>query len=115
VITLEPRYDFTNAPLTAEVLHGEEPFHCVRCGTPFGAKSSVERIVERLKGHTMFQNAEQLRLIQMCDNCRVVTLAESGDDPFRGGERPRVRTTEDYQAAEEQARKTGKKIDDFLS
>jgi hypothetical protein len=26
-----------------------------------------------------------------------------------------VRTTEDYKAAEEQARKTGKKIDDFLS
>ncbi|MEW5961934.1 MAG: 4Fe-4S dicluster domain-containing protein [Pseudomonadota bacterium] len=115
VITLEPRYDFTNAPLTAEVLHGEEPFHCVRCGTPFGARSSVERIVERLKGHTMFQNAEQLRLIQMCDNCRVVTLAESADDPFRGGERPRVRTTEDYHLAEEQARKTGKKVDDFLS
>lgn len=115
VITLEPRYDFTNAPLNAVVLHGEEPFHCVRCGTPFGAKSSVERIVERLKGHSMFRNAEQLRLIQMCDNCRVVTLAESTDDPFRGGERPRVRTTEDYKAAEEQARKTGKKVDDFLT
>lgn len=115
VISLEPRYDFTNAPLSAEVLHSEEPFHCVRCGTPFGAKSSVERIVERLKGHAMFRDADQLRLIQMCDNCRVVTLAESRDDPFRSADRPTVRTTDDYKAAESEAKRTGKKPEDFLS
>lgn len=114
-IKLEPRYDFTNAPLTAIALHGEEPFHCVRCGTPFGAKSSVERIVERLKGHTMFQAEGQLRLIQMCDNCRVITLAESSNDPFRAADRPRVRTTDDYKEAEDQAKRSGKKPEDFLS
>jgi len=115
VIRLEPRYNFTNAALSAEVLHGEEPFKCVRCGTPFGAKSSVERVVERLKGHSMFRGEEQVRLIQMCDNCRVITLAESSNDPFRAADRPRVRTTDDYKAAEEAAKRTGKKPEDFLS
>ena len=115
VIRLEPRYNFTNAALSAEVLHGEEPFKCVRCGTPFGAKSSVERVVERLKGHSMFRGEEQVRLIQMCDNCRVITLAESSNDPFRAADRPRVRTTDDYKAAEEAAKRTGRKPEDFLS
>ncbi len=50
----------------------------------------------------MFQNEAQLRLIQMCDTCRVVTVSEAGNDPMRVGERPRVRTTEDY-LAERQA------------
>jgi ferredoxin len=120
VIALAPGYDFTPAAMAPAVLKSEEPFHCVSCGKPFGTKSTIERVTARLKGrHAMFQNAEQLRLIQMCDTCRVVALSAQGNDPMRLGERPRVRTTEDYlaEAKEEQARAKpagGKKPDDFL-
>ena len=41
-------------------------------------------------------NAAALRRIQMCADCRVIDLAESGDDPFAGPPRPLTRTTEDY-------------------
>ena len=50
VISLEPRYDFTPAALAPVVLKAEEPFHCKRCGKPFGTRSSVEKVMERLKG-----------------------------------------------------------------
>ena len=90
VISLEPRYNFSPAAMTPEVIKGEEPFHCVSCGKPFGTKSTLmERVLSRPKGkHAMFQTEAQLRLIQMCDTCRIVTVAESGEDPMGGGARP---------------------------
>lgn len=115
VITLEPRYNFLPSAMTPEVLNSEEPFACVSCGKPFGARATIEKIVRRLESHSMFRNAEQLRLIQMCDTCRVVAVAEEGMDPYRLGERPRVRTTEDYLAAEAAAKAQGKNPDDFLN
>jgi ferredoxin len=121
VITLEPRYNFAPAALSPVVLNTEEPFHCVACGKPFGTKASIERVLARLKGrHAMFQTEAQLRVIQMCDNCRVIALAEQGNDPFKGPARPRVRTTEDYLTGQSEGRDTsaiepGKKPEDFLS
>ena len=116
-ITLVPRFNFTNDALSASVLHTEEPFECVRCAKPFGTRSMVEKVVERLEGHSMFKNEAQLRLIQMCDNCRVITMAEKNDDPFSKGERPRIRTTDDDLLAEAQAEAaaTTKSPKDYLS
>lgn len=114
VITLDPGYDFRDATLRPEVLKSEEPFHCISCGKPFGTQATITAVVAKLKGrHAMFQNEAQLNLIQMCDTCRVVALSESGNDPMTLGERPRVRTTDDY-VAEAHAAKP-KKPDDFLS
>lgn len=116
VISLEPRYNFTPSVLSAEILNQEEPFNCVRCGKVFGTKATVERVVAELKGkHWMFQTDEQTQLIKMCDNCRVEAMSDMSDDPFKLGERPRVRTTDDYLAAEALAKKTGKTPDDFLN
>lgn len=113
VITLEPRYNFAPAALSPIVLKAEEPFHCVSCGKPFGTKASIERVLVRLKGrHAMFQTEDQLRLIQMCDNCRVIAVAEQGGDPFKGPARPRVRTTEDYLSGAAEA-PSGKKPEDL--
>lgn len=120
VIGLEPRYDTTNAALSPVVLKSEEPFHCVSCGKAFGTRATIERVLERLQGrHAMFKNSEQAQLIQMCDTCRVTTLANSGNDPFRLGERPRVRTTDDYLAEREgpahPTQDAARKPDDFLN
>ena len=73
VITLTPQLDFRAATARARVLKEEEPFCCIRCGKPFGVKSSVERVAAKLEGkHWMFKNsAQRLDVIKMCADCRV--------------------------------------------
>ncbi len=96
-ITLQPQLDLTDAAFTQKVVHEEEPFACVECGVLFGVKSTVERITEKLAGnHAMFSSPETIRMIQMCDNCRIQAQYHSADNPFASKERPRVRTSEDY-------------------
>jgi ferredoxin len=96
VITLVPRYDFTEDARKRRVLHEEEPFCCVSCGKPFGAKSTIEKMIDQLAGrHPMFQGAAAERL-KMCEDCRVVAQFQDGDGVMAGAQRPRVRTTDDY-------------------
>ncbi|MBY5935654.1 4Fe-4S binding protein [Tateyamaria omphalii] len=94
-ITYEPRLNLTDAALTQTILNEEEPFPCIECGALFGSKSAIDRITDKLKDHAMF-SGDKLRMIQMCDNCRVTAQFHADDNPFQGGERPRVRTTDDY-------------------
>ena len=96
-ITLEPRMNLTDGALSQRVLYEEEPFPCISCGALFGSKSTVERITEKLAGnHAMFATSQAAQMIQMCENCRIQAQFHSTDNPFQGGERPRVRTTDDY-------------------
>jgi ferredoxin len=96
-ITLEPRYNFRHEAASPIVLNEDEPFACVRCGKPFGSKKAIDGIIAKLEGkHWMFESGKQTELLKMCDNCRVVAMAESSNDPFKMGEVPRTRTTEDY-------------------
>ncbi len=97
VISLEPRYNFADAAADPRRIKTEEPFECVRCGKPFGTKSSIERIVEQLANkHSMFQDEAVIERIKMCEDCRVIDQLEARDDPMRGADRPVTRTTEDY-------------------
>ena len=98
VITLRPQLDFRAATASARVLKQEEPFHCTRCGKPFGVKSTIERVTAKLEGkHWMFQGkASRLDLLKMCEDCRVVVVTESEFDPYGAPPRPKIRTTEDY-------------------
>ena len=96
-ITLEPRLDISDAAFSQRVLKEEEPYPCIECGKLFGVKSTVERIVAKLEGqHSMFIGSDNARLIRMCDDCRVKAQYHGDAAPFRMGDRPRVRTTEDY-------------------
>lgn len=95
-ITYEPRLDLTEAALTQRILNEEEPFACIECGALFGVKSTIEKITEKLAAHSMFAGEDKLKMIQMCDNCRVNAQFHAEDNPFSGGERPKPRTTEDY-------------------
>lgn len=94
-ISYEPRLDLTDAALSQTILNEEEPFACIDCGALFGSKSAIDRITEKLTDHAMF-SGDKLRMIQMCDNCRVNAQFHSNENPFAAGERPRVRTTDDY-------------------
>ena len=97
VIKLDPRYNFTASVREPITIKEEEPFECISCDKPFGTKSTVERIVVKLEGnHAMFQNKAQIDVIKMCDDCRVIAVSNAGGDPMTMGERPKVRTTEDY-------------------
>jgi ferredoxin len=98
VITLKPQLDFRAATADARVLKQEDPFLCVRCGKPFGVKSTIERIAAKLEGkHWMFQNsAQRLEVIKMCEDCRVIAITEQELDPYAGPPRPKPRTTDDY-------------------
>jgi len=96
-ITLEPRFDLSDAALSQRVLHEEEPFACIECGALFGVKSTISKITEKLAGkHAMFASPDAVRMIQMCDTCRVKAQFKATDNPMQGGARPRQRTTDDY-------------------
>ena len=111
VITLEPRFNTAEAAMRPVILHEEEPATCVSCGKPFGTRSTIERIKSKLGGqHYMFQSEAQIRLIEMCDDCRIDAQWNMDDSLFASGGRPRIRTTEDYVNADKQ----GLSVDDFL-
>jgi len=106
-IQLVAQLDLSDAALSTRVLHEEEPFACIECGKLFGVKSTIERISEKLQGkHWMFTNSDNIRLVQMCDDCRVKAQFHMQDAPMALGQRPRPRTTDDYLA---ERKKTEKK------
>jgi ferredoxin len=111
VITLVPQLDFRAATASARVLKQEEPFACIRCGKPFGTKSTIERVIAKLEGkHWMFQDsARRLDVLKMCADCRAIAVTEDKMDPYAAGARPRARTTEDYlrEAAERERMERG--------
>jgi len=107
VMTLKPRIDFGAARAAARVLKEEEPFCCIRCGKPFGVKSTIERVVAQLEGkHWMYAGrSRRLDVIKMCDDCRVAAATEQGFDPYAVQRQP-ARTTDDY-LREREAQKQG--------
>ena len=98
VISLKPQIDFRSATAMSRIIKQEEPFECIRCGKPFGVKSTVERVVAKLEGkHWMFKDSRnRLDVIKMCADCRVNAMVADNFDPFATTPRPKVRTTEDY-------------------
>jgi ferredoxin len=97
-ITLTPQIDFAAWEAPKRILKEEQPFCCTACGKPFGVRSGIERVQQRLAGHWMFQgDAGQARLavLSMCEDCRVEAIVNEGFDPHDGTTRV-VRTTADY-------------------
>ena len=96
VIELTPRYNFTGEGRSAQVVKEEKPFECIKCGKAFGVKSSIDKMVEQLAGHSMFSDENALDRVKMCPDCRVVDVFDEPDTPMAAAPRPRTRTTEDY-------------------
>jgi ferredoxin len=98
VISLKPQLDFRAATAPARVLKQEEPFCCIRCGKPFGVKSTIERVAAKLAGrHWMYKDQpKRLDVLKMCDDCRVAVISEEDFDPYGSPPRQPVRTTDDY-------------------
>jgi len=109
VISLTPRLSFLAEAGEAQIIKEEEPFECIRCGKPFGAKSSVEKMVAKLEDHPMFQEKGGTERLKMCDDCRVFALAEEDEHPMASGARPMPRTTDDYLKEREDLRQAAAK------
>jgi len=106
VIRLLPRIDFRAVTAPPRVLKEEQPFTCIKCGKPFGVKSTIERISKQLENqHWMYPGgSDRLDLIKMCDDCRVAAVAANEFDPHGVPLRPRARTTDDYLRDRQQER-----------
>ncbi|MFH6786060.1 MULTISPECIES: 4Fe-4S binding protein [Methylobacterium] len=104
VIGLKPQLDFAAWAAPRRVLKEEEPFDCISCGKAFGTRSTIERVIGRLRDrHWMFagQAGEQrIKALMMCDTCRVSHVLTEGFDPH-AAEQNRPRTSEDYVRARE--------------
>jgi ferredoxin len=102
IVGLEPRLDFPAWDAPRQILKEEEPFHCVSCAKPFGTRASVERVTAKLRDrHWMFSGNEgqaRLRVLMMCEDCRVEAVVNESFDPHAMPPRPAPRTTEDYLA-----------------
>lgn len=98
-IGLVPQLDFAAWAAPRRVLKEEEPFDCIACGKAFGTRSTIERVVGRLRDrHWMFAGQageERIKALMMCDTCRVSHVLTAGFDPH-AAEENRPRTSEDY-------------------
>ena len=95
VISLTPRLDLRAWSAGAITIKQEEPYPCIACGKPFGARSSVERIVAKLsEKHWMFSgaNAKRINVVRMCEDCRVEAVMNESFDPHQAPPRPLPRT-----------------------
>jgi ferredoxin len=108
VISLRPQLDFDAARAPARILKEEAPFCCIRCGKPFGVKSTIDRVVAKLEGkHWMYTgSSRRLDVIRMCDDCRVAAASEEGFDPY-GLQKQPARTTDDYLREREAQKRNG--------
>ena len=79
-IALEPRIVFDpHARAQRQVLMRDVPFHCVGCGKPFATTRTIERMLQRLSSHWMYQDKpEQMARLKMCEDCRVKDMFADG-------------------------------------
>ncbi len=104
VITLTPRFNFHKEAREAVIVKAEEPFECIKCGEPFGVKSSIDQMIGKLRGHSMFSEEGALERVKMCPDCRVADQFDDPDTPMAVGDRPEIRTTADYMEEREKLR-----------
>lgn len=97
-ITLTPQIDFDAWDTPRRILHEEAPFCCTTCGTAFATRSGIERVQSKLGDHWMFNGdagAQRLKVLEMCEDCRVEEIVNQGFDPH-GETIRKVRTRADY-------------------
>jgi ferredoxin len=97
-VTLKVGISFAPEARTPVLLKEDEPFCCPSCGKPFGTKKSVEATILRLKDHPNFAKIPGMSVdhLRLCEDCRVIAIAETSNDPLTFAPRPKPRTTDDY-------------------
>jgi len=96
VISLLPQFNLADSAMNAELVIEDTPFHCTSCDKPFGSSRSIERVIDKLSGHSMFSGSRQTDMLKMCEDCRVEAMFDNDDRLMDVGERRKPRTTDDY-------------------
>lgn len=100
VISLTPRIDFEAWGSPRRIVKEEEPFACIACGKPFGTRSTIERVIGKLRErHWMFSGPAgeaRIQSLMMCEDCRVEAALNQGFDPHAVPDRAKPRTSDDY-------------------
>ena len=96
VISLIPQFNLADSAMNAELVIEDTPFHCTGCGKPFGSSRSIEKVIEKLSGHSMCTGSKQTDMLKMCEDCRVEVMFSEDDRILDVGERRKPRTTDDY-------------------
>jgi ferredoxin len=78
-ITLRSRLLIGAEARRERILNEAEPFHCVRCGKPFGTRQMIDAMSAKLAAHAVFADGRALARIRMCADCRVADMMEGGD------------------------------------
>ena len=106
VITLKPQLDFRAATARRALLKEEEPFCCIRCGKPFGVKSTIERVAAKLEGtHWMYKGRPSGSTSSRCATTAAWLSCPSRTSiPTARHRARRSRTTEDYLREREEAK-----------
>ncbi|RJF99831.1 4Fe-4S binding protein [Noviherbaspirillum saxi] len=74
-ITLTPRLLLSDAAKKPAVLNEAQPYHCIRCGKPFGTLQMIDNMVSKLSMHGAF--AGNIDRLKMCSDCRVIDMMEN--------------------------------------
>ncbi len=76
-ISISPRMVFEREQrAVVRVLHEEEPFCCVSCSKPFATRSVIDKMMQKLQTHWMFQDERARQRLMMCEDCRVVDAVQ---------------------------------------
>ena len=95
-ISLTSQFNLSDDAMSAKVIIEDQPFDCTVCGKTFGSKKSIERIIEKLTAHTMFEKEGRTEMLKMCEDCRVGAMFKENDKLLDTKDRPKPRTTDDY-------------------
>jgi ferredoxin len=79
-IALVPRLNLAAEARQPVTLNETQPFHCIRCGKPFGTAQMITTMLAKLGAHPAFSGAAAERL-KMCPDCRVIDMLERGEQP----------------------------------
>ena len=95
-ISLVPQFNLSDEAMSAEVIIEDKPFDCIECGKTFGTTKSIERIIDKLSSHSMFEADGRTEMLKMCEDCRVGAMFAQNDKMLEAKDRPKPRTTDDY-------------------
>ena len=101
VIALEPQLDFAAwdapAPRASRRRSRSTASPAASRSAP---RAAIERVVAKLSGQALDvlgrRRASRVRVLQMCEDCRVEAVVNESFDPHAVPPRPAPRTTEDY-------------------
>ena len=95
-ISLTSQFNLSDDAMSAKVIIEDQPFDCTVCGKTFGSTKSIEKIIEKLSTHTMFEQEGRTEMLKMCEDCRVGAMFKENDKMLDTKDRPKPRTTDDY-------------------